>query len=101
MFSPVNFVCRGLKITTVAIIYFHEHAPRKIGAIVELLICTVQETDRGVVDGFEGHVVFAGTSVIAANIEAVLVLIAITLDACLEVVFAWWSDGSVRGQVDG
>lgn len=37
---------------------------------------------------------------VAANVKAVLVLIAIAFDACLEVVAAWWGNGSISSQVD-
>ena len=98
LFFPSHI--EGWNFTSIVIIESHHHAPGEIGPVVELLICAVQEADRGDVNGFEGHIVFAGTSVVAANVEAVLVLIAIAFDPRLEVVMAWWSDGTVRGYVD-
>lgn len=88
------------RLTRIVIKNIHVQAPWEIRAIVELLVSAVQEADRGDLDGFECHVVLAGASVIGTNVEAILFLVSVAFNACLEVVAAWWSDGSVCGQVD-
>ena len=95
----ISFYLRGLvgkgDNTGIVIIIDHAHAPGELGAEVELLVSAVQVACCGDIDGLECGVIHAGAGVIAADVEAVLVGVAVAFDLCLEVVAAWGGDGSV------